>query len=150
MNNIERLTEGFRTRWEQFLTACDAAEELGRWDTEADGQMEAYYTEDLICIVLKLISADGSVSAEEARIVRELFDFQYTPEELRRVADELREQIERLLAEDVRAGLERLGAMDPRLEAMYRELIGDACEIVSESDGLTVAESEFLEQLRAL
>ena len=150
MTKLERLTAGFQIQFEKFLIACDAAEAEGLWDAEANGEMEAWYTQDLTCIILKLAAADGSISAAEAKTVRDLFDFDYTSEELLEVFDTQREYLDRLVAEDVRADADRLAAIRPALADAYRELVALACEIVSESDGLAQAESEFLTQLRGL
>ena len=56
MKNIERLTEDFKFKYERFLTGCDAIEENGQWDREKFGEMDAFYSNDLVSVIIRLIA----------------------------------------------------------------------------------------------
>ena len=48
MNDLEMYIKSFQMKYEAFLTGCDALEELGEWDVENLGEMEAFYANDMV------------------------------------------------------------------------------------------------------
>ncbi len=70
--NLDAKSESFKFQYEKFLIACDALEDGGEWNKLAHGEMDTYYFNDLMCAVLKLISADGRFTDEEADYVLSL------------------------------------------------------------------------------
>ena len=63
--------EIFKGKYERFLTGCDAIELEGGWDRETYGEMETFYTGDLVSVMLRLIVTDGSVSQREADVLND-------------------------------------------------------------------------------
>ena len=66
MSKIDTLTESFKLKAEKFAIGCRSFQELEYWDAENDGDMEAYYRQELIGIALKIIAADGAITNKEA------------------------------------------------------------------------------------
>ena len=141
------LTESFKQKYEQFLTGCDAIEQAGGWDTEQYGEMETFYTNDLISLMLRLVATDGCVAQREADALNRLFGFSYTAETLADVYEVCQENIcgdfDRLFAE----GVDRLEAINAKLAQAYKELLTLICDIVMESDGV-VSDKELAEAAR--
>ena len=65
MSNLENYTQSFRMKYESFLTGCDAMEELGLWDKENLGEMEGYYVNDMVSVIIRLIATDGRITEKE-------------------------------------------------------------------------------------
>ena len=65
MESIDNLTKAFRFQYERFRLGCDAIEETGVWDKEKFGEMGAFYENDLLGMILRVIVADGKISAKE-------------------------------------------------------------------------------------
>lgn len=146
-----KLTESFKLQYERFLTGCDAIEQEGCWNREAYGEMETFYTGDLVSVMLRLIVTDGSVSQREADVLNELFGFDYTATELAEVyevcAENLGEDFDRLFS----VGVDALERINPKLAEAYKELLTLICTMVMESDGLvTATELAEAEKLRKL
>ena len=149
MNSI--LTDSFKLKYERFLTGCDAIEEEGGWNREEYGEMETFYTGDLVSVILRLIVTDGGVSQREADVLNELFGFDYTAAELAEVyevcAENLGEGFDRLFS----VGVDALEKINAALAEAYKELLLLICAIVTESDGLVApAEVAEVEKLKAL
>lgn len=149
--NCDLLKESFKTKYEAFLTGCDAIELEDGWDVEEYGEMEVFYTNDLLSLILRLIATDGTVSQREADVLNELFGFDYTAEALAEVyeicKDNLSEGFDRLFE----VGVDRLERINPKLAEAYKELLSLICTIVMESDGITaVCELSEIERLKKL
>ena len=95
MKDCQSMAEGFRLQYERFLTGCDALEAENLWDTQALGEMEGYYFNDIMTVILHLISADGAFSDAEARFVADAFGFRYTAGELAQLYREQSDEIGR-------------------------------------------------------
>ena len=150
MDEMKQKAEGFRLKFEKFLNGCDTMEELSLWNTEELGEMEAYYTEDLACLILNLIAADGCVTDAEAKTMRELFEFDYTAEQLQTLLEEHSEPIREMTESGLHEGLRLLASMSDKMADAYRELLASACALVAESDGLNPEESDYMTKLLAL
>ncbi len=133
MDDLKTKTESFNLMYEKFVTACDSAEEAKKWDRENDGEMEAYYFNDLSCVIIRLMSSDGSFSEEEADDMNELFGFTYTADELKELYRVQSEDIDSLL-EEIPADIRKLEAIDPGIAQLFSSLLLTACEIISGSD----------------
>lgn len=149
MNTI--LTESFKLQYERFLTGCDAIEEAGCWNVTEYGEMETFYTGDMVSVILRLIVTDGTVSQKEADVLNELFGFDYSAEELAEVyktcAENLGTDFDRLFS----VGVDALERINEGLAQAYKDLLALICTIVSESDGLvTAAELAEAEKLKKL
>ena len=76
MKRIDMLTEEFKTKYERFLIGCDALEDLNLWDKEEHGEMDVFYQNDLVSVILRLIVADGEISEKEAVYLNKNFGFE--------------------------------------------------------------------------
>ena len=141
------LTESFKQKYDQFLTGCDAIEQAGGWDTEQYGEMETFYTNDLISLMLRLVATDGCVAQREADVLNDLFGFTYTAETLAETYEVCRENMnadfDRLFAE----GVDRLEGINQKLAQAYKELLVLICDIIMESDDV-VSDKELAEAAR--
>ncbi len=146
---ITASTDGFKLKYEQFLHACDAAEAEGLWNTEEYGQMEGYYFNILMGVILHVINADGNVAARETALLNESFGFEYTQEEVIDLYYTVGENIEGNYLDNARIGLTLLEGMNPELKEDYLELLNLICGIAAASDeGVNEAELRALRELR--
>lgn len=151
MDRMERLTEEFKFKFERFLTGCDALEEMGLWNTEEYGEMESFYENDLIGLILRLIAADGEIHEKEAEYLNKTFGFTYTAEELAEFYASCRDAFDRAFDEQVKSGLTLMSGINGKLAEAYKELLRLMCEIITESDGSTgEAEREELRRVNLL
>ena len=149
MDSLQSRAEGFKLLYEKFLTACDAFEEKNKWDRDQDGEMEAYYFHDIMCVFIHLISADGVFSPEEADFVNRVFGFEYTPEELAELYRVQGEDIENLL-KYIPADYGKLKQLNGDLAEMYKEMLLRACDTVAVSDGsVHKNEQKYIDSLKA-
>ncbi|MBO4839434.1 MAG: TerB family tellurite resistance protein [Lachnospiraceae bacterium] len=151
MKKIDALTEDFRFQYEKFLIGCDSQEEIEHWDKEENGEMEAFYENDLLCVILRLIAADGRISEKEAEYLNRYFGLEYTAEELENICADFEdlsaEEFEAQFAQD----LDALRAASGKLADAYKELVGLACDIIIASDEqIAPEEAEEAERLKAL
>lgn len=151
MENLEKLTESFKLKWEKFLLSCDAIEEADEWDTELNGEMDVYFELELTGAVIRLIAADGKVTEKEAEFLNRCFGFEYTPEELAEVWHDSSDTLGESLDEHFEGSLARLRTTNEKLADAYLELVHLICDIITESDGVTAPEEiEAVKRLRAL
>ena len=151
MKDLSAMTEEFRAKYERFILGCDALEELESWDRDALGEMDVYYENELLGMILRLIVADGKISAREADSLNECFGFSQTPETLSEVYENCRERYERPIEDDFTESFRLLAAENEKLADAYRELLSLICDILIESDGMiTASEIETAQRLRAL
>ncbi|MBR6825978.1 MAG: TerB family tellurite resistance protein [Oscillospiraceae bacterium] len=155
MENLEKTldmyTESFKMKYDSFLTGCDAIEELGQWDKEAHGEMEAFYSNDLISVIIRLIATDGVITRKEVEYLNETFSFDYTQEELTEIYKSSKEDIGHAFDETFENGIAYMRKINSKLADAYKELLGLVCAIIICSDGI-IAESEVAEvkRLKAL
>lgn len=145
MNNLQIYTESFRTKYEAFITGCDSIEEIGDWDKESFGEMEAFYSNDLISIIIRIIATDKSIDTKEVDYLNKAFGFDYTKEELIEVYNNCYENIvSEAFDENFENGITYMRKINSKLADAYKELLYLVCKIIIESDGI-VAESEIVE-----
>ena len=143
--------DGFRLNYEKFLTACDAQEMEGRWDVETNGEMDAWFANDLICAVIRLIAADGEVSPEEVDYLNDALGFSYTAEELREVYRAAGDRIEYMFEREIPDSIEQLRTLEPGLADLYRTMMLQICDLIIGSDGhIADAERQAAGRLRSM
>ena len=77
MEKLDKLAQEFRFKNEKFFIGCDAMEELDLWDKEKNGEMEAFYQNDLISVILRLTAIDGMIAEKEVQFFNDVFGFNY-------------------------------------------------------------------------
>ena len=147
MNNVEKYVESFKRKYELFLNGCDSIEELGLWDKDAYGEMDVFYTNDLVSVIIRLIAADGKITQKEVAYFNETFGFDYTLAELQDVYDVCKDDIGHAFDENFENGISVMRKINAKLADAYKDLLGLVCEIIINSDGV-VAESELAEVTR--
>ena len=147
----EAEREGFRLNYEKFLNACDAQELEGKWDVETNGEMDAWFANDLICAVIRLIAADGRFSLEEVKYLNDALGFSYTAEELSEVYRLSGERIEYMFEREIPESMEVLRKLDPGLAELYRTMMLQICDLIIVSDGkIADEERQAAERLRSM
>ena len=136
MSLLQQKAESFKTMYEKFVNGCDALEQSGAWDTDASGEMEGYYFNDIMCVILHLISADGLFADEEAQYVNDVFGFRYSADELREIYRTEGDDIQKMIDAELPAGYEKMKAISTGLAGHYRALMLMICDIISGSDGI--------------
>lgn len=135
MKDLHLLTESFKTKYESFITGCDSIELDEVWDKTEYGEMDVFYENELLSVILSLIIADGKISDEEVKYLNDNFGFSYTVADLKNVYLNCGEEIENYFEGNFKAGYEKLRTFNEKLAAAYKELFELICQIISESDG---------------
>lgn len=151
MENVDMYIESFKMKHELFITGCDSIEEMGLWDKETLGEMDAFYSNDLASIIIRLIAADGKITQKEVDYLNGTFGFEYTLDELIEVYNSCKDDIGHAFDENFENGITHMRKINPKLADAYKELLYLISEIIIESDGV-VSESEIAEvkRLKAL
>ena len=136
MKNLDALTQEFNTKYERFFIGCDAVEDSGLWDIEEYGDMEAFYQNDLVSVIIRLIAADGSISSKEVEYLNKSFGFEYTVEELNEVYRSCKDDIGSYFDEQFQNGISVMRSKNEKLADAYKELLGLICDIIASSDGI--------------
>ena len=151
MERIDDLTKAFRFQYERFQLGCEAIEETGAWDKEKFGGMGAFYENDLIGMILKVIVADGKISAKEVEYLNRNFAFEHTVESLTEVYDNCRGEIGESFDMKFKNGVECMKSINVKPAALYTELIGTICDILIASDGeISLHEIQEAQRIKAL
>ncbi len=150
MEKIDDLTKAFRFQYERFQLGCEAIEETGAWDKEKFGGMGAFYENDLIGMILRVIVADGKISAKEVEYLNRNFAFEHTVESLTEVYDNCRREIGESFDMKFKNGVECMKSINVKLAALYTELIGTICDILIASDGeISLDEIQEAQRIKA-
>ena len=144
MKNIEAYIDNFKMNYESFIIGCDSIEETELWNKEELGEMEAFYSNDIVSIIIRLIASDGKIKQKEADYLNITFGFDYTPEELQEVYDNSSDCLECAFDENFENGITYMRKINTRLADAYKSLLSLICRIIVEGDGV-VAESEIAE-----
>lgn len=151
MKRIDLLTEEFKTKYERFLIGCDALEDLNLWDKEEHGEMDVFYENDLISVILRLIAIDGKISRKETEYLNKNFGFDYTASELADIYENCEEEISHSFDEQFENGVTYMRSINEKLADMYKKLLGLICDIIIESDDVIAPEEiEEAKKLKAL
>ena len=149
MEQLKNYSESFKFKFEKFLTGCDSIEEMGLWNLEENGEMDAYYSADLTSVIIRLIAADGNVTQKEVDYLNDIFGFEYTVEELAAIYDDCEEAIDSIFEDGAENGLSLMRSINEKLADAYIDLIVTICDIVIESDGvIDAAEIELAKQIK--
>lgn len=152
MKNLEMYTESFKTKYEAFINGCDSIEDMGLWDKESYGEMEAFYSNDLISIIIRIIATDKSIEQNEVDYLNKTFGFDYTKEQLLEVYNSCYENIvSESFDENFENGITYMRKINAKLADAYKDLLSLICEIIIASDGV-ISDSEIAEvkQLNAM
>ena len=147
MKNVEMYIDSFKFKHELFLTGCDSIEEMGLWDKEALGEMDAFYSNDLTSVIIRLIATDGKITQKEVDFLNATFDFEYSLDELIDIYNSCKDDIGHAFDENFENGITHMRKINAKLADAYKELLSLICEIIIESDGV-IAESEIAEVKR--
>ncbi|MBR3630480.1 MAG: hypothetical protein IKN55_08435 [Oscillospiraceae bacterium] len=152
MHTIQEYAESFKLKYERFLIGCDAVQEEGNWSTQNLGDMGAYYTRELLILILRIITADGWVAQKEVDYLNEFFGFTYTRPELDQALEGLEDRLRSRSAEkSITDSVKLLHGINPRLAGAFRELVSLSCTIMSLSDGFVTKEERLeIAKLREL
>lgn len=151
MKRNDLLTEEFKTKYERFLIGCDALEDLNLWDKDEHGEMDVFYQNDLVSVILRLIAVDGKISRKEAEYLNKNFGFDYTASELADIYENCEEEISHSFDEQLENGVTYMRSINEKLADMYEELLGLICDIIIESDDVIAPEEiEEAKKLKAL
>lgn len=148
MNKIEALTESFRTRLDSFMIGCDSLEEIDLWDKETYGEMDAYYLNEFISTILRLVAADNNISEDEVDYLNDYFGFEYSLEELQFTYDNCRDEISEAFTERLAEDYRRIQSANSDLAEEFKKLLLTICDVLAESDGaITDEERNELEMI---
>lgn len=151
MESIDVLTKGFKTKYESFLIGCDAIEEMGGWDKKTFGEMDVFYENDLLGLILRLIAADGEICGKEVEYVNKNFGFEQTAESLKAAYENCREMLGDSYDEKFKNGVSVMKKINTKLAAAYKELLTTVCDIIIASDGeIAPEEIEEAKRIKAL
>ena len=153
MNRKDRI-EGLKLNYEQFIDGCNALEEEGLWNVEENGEMEAWVADDILCVIIRLVAADGKFTQEEVDFINDAFGdtslgFDYSIDELKEVRKNCLEKIDTLFEEGIPETVKMLSDLDEDAAIRYRELLLQVCRLVSESDD-EIAVGEKKEVMRLM
>lgn len=151
MENLNMYIEEFKVKYDAFLIGCDSIEELGMWDKEEFGEMDAFYLNDLSSVVIRLIAADGKITQKEVDYLNATFEFDYNLEDVINIYHNSGDEIEHSFDENFENGITCLRKINEKLADAYKALLSLVCEIIIKSDGI-VTESELAQvhRLKAL
>lgn len=151
MKKSDAYIEDFQLKHEQFINGCDSIEAMDLWDTEALGEMDAFYSNDLASIIIRLIAVDGKITSKEVEYLNETFGFDYTIQELTVVYESCKDDIGKSFDEDFENGITYMRKINAKLADAYKELLLLICKIIIESDGIISEEEiEEVKHLKAM
>lgn len=149
MEQLKKYSDSFKFKFEKFLTGCDSIEEMGLWNLEENGEMDVYYSADLVSVIMRLIAADGNVTQKEVDYLNDIFGFEYTVKELISIYSDCGDAINNIFEEGAENGLNLMRSINQKLADAYVDLIVTICDIVIESDGIIdAAEIELAKQIK--
>jgi len=151
MNNLKVYSDSFKLKFEKFIIGCDSIEEMGLWDKEKRGEMEAFYSADMVSVIIRLTAVDGKIASQEVVYINDVFGFDYTVEELKTIYADCKDAIESVFVEGLENGFSYMKRINEKLADAYKELVLLICDIVIESDGVIAApELEMARKLKEL
>ena len=144
MEKFDLLTEDFRKRLEAFEMTCDSLDDVSEWNIDELGGMDVYYLNELVSMILRLIVADGTISAKEAEYVSKYFGFDYTVDDLNFIYENCRNELDHSFRERLLDDINKMRPVSEKLVEEFRGLADAICTIIAESDG-AVTEEELKE-----
>ena len=151
MSSLQEYMAGFRLNYEKFLVGCDALEEEGLWPMDELGEMDVYFANDLACVIIRLIAADGVFAEEEIDFLNGALGTNYTVEELESVFNWCGDIINTMFEREIDESIAQLTELNPDLAAIYKQMLELIAQIVIKSDGvITESEKAIANQLLAV
>ena len=135
--------DNFAEKLEAFYASCEELEGSGAWDVDELGPMCGYFEADLFAVTLQVMRADGVFEHAEAEVLNAMFGTDYTPRQLGQLYRDAEPLAHVYVGEEPDA-LTVLGRIDPALRDEYRDLLLEACRIVSLSDGVAEKSERML------
>lgn len=132
--------EGFKLKFEKFLNGCDSIEEIDLWDKEEYGEMDVFFTADLVSVIVKLIVSDGEVTKKEVDYLNSLLGFDYGIEEVADIYEDCGDAIDAFFDDELESSIDMIRKVNEKLADAYADLLVTACDLVSESDGIVMEE----------
>jgi tellurite resistance protein len=132
----EMALNDFVAKYDAFIMKCAEFEASGQWNVEKRGMMSAYFETDIFAVALQIMSADGVFERAEAEVINKMFSTEYTPRELNAIYNSAKSVIDDYCDSDANDALIVLYRLDEGMCEDYRELIMEACNVVSLSDGV--------------
>lgn len=136
MNKLDSLTDSFVNRLESFMIGCDSQEEIKAWNKEINGEMDAYYLNEFISTVLRLVAADKIINENEVEYINQCFGFDYSLEELQEIYDNCHEEISGSISDRLSDDYKRLQTINNKLAEEFKQLLILMCDVIVESDGV--------------
>lgn len=151
MENLANYSESFKMKFERFLIGCDSIEEIDKWNKEENGEMDVFYSNEIINVILKLIAADGIISEREVEYINDIFGFDYSIAELETICSDYSAEIDKLFNSEMSNGISNMEKINVKLADAYKELLTLICDIVMESDGkIDKAEIAVAERMKEI
>lgn len=146
MSKFFRLIDEYKQRLESFLSDCDAVGKSGAWDRDEYGDMDTYYTGELVGLCARMIAGDEAIEEDDCEFMTRAFGFEYSPEEV----DELYASCRFWDADtevELRDSIRELTAISPMLSDDYRKLVSLSAEILLESGRKSEEELNLVKQI---
>jgi len=135
MDKLYTLTDSFRTRFDSFMIGCDSQEEINSWNKEENGEMDAFYMNEFISTILRLIAADKVINEEEVEYLNQYFGFDYSRTELQDIYENCREVLSEAFSDRLIDDFQRLQKVNKEMAEEFKELLILTCDVIAESDG---------------
>ena len=132
--------EGFKLKFEKFLNGCDSIEEIDQWDKEEYGEMDVFFTADLVSVIVKLIVSDGEVTQKEVDYLNKMFGYDYGIEEVMDIYEDCGDIIDAFFDDELESSIDMVRKVNEKLADAYADLLVTACDLVAESDGIVMGE----------
>lgn len=147
--SFEKDVQEFIAKKALFEIGCDAAEEIGLWQTAERGEMKLYCENLVVSAVLRVIASDGRISADEIAFIREILELDYSKTEIEEIYSEIdfREEIGRF-AQMLKEDLREIGTIRPSLAEYFGDILLLACRIITRLDGVSAEELRMTDVIR--
>ena len=97
----KNIIENYQKKYYEFSDKCDQISDTEKWNEDKYGEMLSYFFNEITSIVIKLSSADGNITNDELKVLKEIFGIEYTPEEFKEVYYSLQSEIDSLFQDTV-------------------------------------------------
>lgn len=135
MNKLDTLTDAFKARLDSFMIGCDSQEEVSSWNKEEDGEMDAFYMNEFISTILRLVASDSIINEKEVEYINQNFGFDYSKAELQNTYENCREIISESFSDRLIDDFQRLQKLNEKMAEAFKELMILICDVIAESDG---------------
>lgn len=151
MKDLEKKVESFKIKHELFINGCDSIEELELWNKEELGEMDSFYSNDMACVIIKLIATDGKITEKEVEYLNKTFELDYDYDELIEMYNTCYDDIGEAFDESFANGITYMRSINSKLADAYKELLYLICDIIINSDGIIdISEIKEVNRLKEL